>query len=46
MNIVPNVELSIDELFYQGLGHNKSMEQTNISIEGIIKQVKPHLCIK
>ena len=46
MNIVPNVELSIDELFTKTQNTNKSMLQTIISIEGIIKQVKPHLCIK
>ena len=46
MNIVPKLELSIDELFTKAYNTSMSMVQPNISIESIFKQLKSYFCIK
>jgi len=39
MNIVPKVELSIDELFTKGWNTNMSMAQANTSIGSILSKL-------
>jgi len=46
MNIVPNVELSIDKLITKAQSTNTSMVPTNISIGGLFKQLKSHFYIE
>jgi len=46
MNIVPNVELSIDKLITKAKSTNTSMVHTNISIGSLFKQLKSHFCIE
>jgi len=39
MNIVPNVELSIDKLITKALSTNTSMVHTNTSLGGLLRQL-------